>query len=48
MSPHWILLQLFNMTLSVLEMISSPAGGLDIGRSLLQQVGLRRRNGKRK
>ncbi|MES0807896.1 hypothetical protein ABLO27_00335 [Roseibium sp. SCPC15] len=48
MNPHWLFLQFANVVLSVLEFLSSPTGGRDIGRDLLEKIGLRDGGRKRK
>ena len=48
MNTHWLILQLANGIISVLEFLSSPTGGRDIGRDLLEKIGLRDRGRRKK
>ncbi|MES0879776.1 hypothetical protein [Roseibium sp. SCP14] len=41
MNLHWLFLQFANVVVSVLDFLSSPTGGRDIGRDLLEKIGLR-------
>ena len=36
-----VMVQLAQIALAVLDFVSSPTGGRDIGRSILRQIGLR-------
>ncbi|WP_428646338.1 hypothetical protein [Roseibium sp.] len=46
MNPSSVMIQLANIVLSVLEFLASPTGGRDIGRDILERIGLR--SGRRK
>ncbi|MEE4010477.1 MULTISPECIES: hypothetical protein [Roseibium] len=48
MSPSSLMIQLANIVLSVLEFLASPTGGRDIGRDILQDLGLRGGRKKKK
>jgi hypothetical protein len=48
MSPHNIVSHLANVAIAVLEFLASPTGGRDIGRALLERLGLRGSARKRK
>lgn len=41
MTSSSLMIQLANFVLSVLEFLASPTGGRDIGRDILQKIGLR-------
>lgn len=48
MKLHWLTVHLISVVFTVLEFLASPTGGRDIGRDILQRIGLRRggKNGK--
>lgn len=48
MNSSSLMIQLANIVLSVLEFLASPTGGRDIGRDILQKIGLRGGGGERK
>lgn len=48
MCPSTVMIHLANIVLSLLEFLASPTGGRDIGRDILQQVGLRGGRKKKK
>ena len=41
MSPSSLMIQIVGVVLSILDFLSSPTGGRDIGRDILHQIGLR-------
>ncbi|CTQ60562.1 MAG: hypothetical protein RIE06_33155 [Roseibium album] len=48
MSLHTLVSHLANAAIAVLEFLASPTGGRDLGRGLLERLGLRGSAGRRK